>query len=223
MALPKPSDFDNLLRSFSFVGRLTAGVDDRGRLIYQGLDPANAARQVNSAVASRFRGMLPPQVIDSAPLVRADFDTRLVDTIARVKIARQPPPPRTTVDANGRVTSIVWTRNPVGDAVDDWAATADGWLAIVRGNDYHVDWIGSNGEKVSSPKLAFDWRRLTDEDKQAKLDSARRILDSVSTSGRSGIPFGGMDLLSGWPEISSMTIKSRPSLLATSWTVTMFG
>jgi len=57
--------------------------------------------------------------------------------------------------------------------VDNWALLSDGSLAIVRGQDYHIDWIDADGKKHSTTKLPFDWRRLTDEDKQKLIDSTR--------------------------------------------------
>jgi len=41
----------------------------------------------------------------------------------------------------------------------------------VRGNDYHVDWIDSDGRRTMSPKLTYDWHRLTDAEKTRLVDS----------------------------------------------------
>ena len=56
---------------------------------------------------------------------------------------------------------------------DDWAILSDGSLAIVRPNDYHIDWVYPDGRRVSTPKMPFDWRRLTDADKQAAKPAGR--------------------------------------------------
>jgi len=50
---------------------------------------------------------------------------------------------------------------------------ADGSIAIVRGHDYHVDFIRPDGTRESAAKMPFDWRRLTDEDKVAFIDSLK--------------------------------------------------
>ncbi len=73
--------------------------------------------------------------------------------------------------------------NPSISPTDSWIVTATGATAIVRSHDYHIDWINADGTKRSTPKMPFDWRRLTDTEKQAKIDSARRIIDSVTARG----------------------------------------
>jgi hypothetical protein len=64
------------------------------------------------------------------------------------------------------------TVNPL-PTVDEFTVLSDGSIAIVRGSDYHVDFIRPDGTKESAPKMPFDWRRLTDEDKVAFLDSLK--------------------------------------------------
>jgi hypothetical protein len=96
------------------------------------------------------------------------------------------------------VTTIV---QPV-PTEDSWSVLSDGTIAFVRGRDYHVDWILPDGTKRSTDKLPFDWKRLTDEDKQHLIDSARVVRDSLvairnrrvngpATSGRAGDVGGG--------------------------------
>jgi hypothetical protein len=67
-------------------------------------------------------------------------------------------------------------------SVDEWAGLPDGTIGIVRGRDYHVDWIHTDGTKSSSPKLPFEWKRLTDADKQRLVDSTRAAIDSLDAS-----------------------------------------
>jgi hypothetical protein len=57
--------------------------------------------------------------------------------------------------------------------VDEWSVLSDGSVAFVRGQDYHIDWICADGTTTSTPKLPFDWKRLTDEDKHRLVDSTR--------------------------------------------------
>jgi hypothetical protein len=95
--------------------------------------------------------------------------TRQVDTIAALRnaLAKRFVTAR---DQNGRgtITSYV---NPML-AGDEWALLSDGTIAIVRGHDYHVDWISPDGAKSSTAKLPFDWKRLSDADKMRVRDSA---------------------------------------------------
>ncbi|MDB4878522.1 MAG: hypothetical protein JWM41_4968 [Gemmatimonadetes bacterium] len=115
------------------------------------------------------------RVADSTLILRADLDSRQVDVIGAKHTAgsanRSDPP------ENGKrvVTSII---QPV-PTEDSWSVLSDGTVAFVRGRDYHVDWIFPDGTKSSTEKLAFDWKRLTDEDKQKLVDSARVVYDSL--------------------------------------------
>jgi hypothetical protein len=73
------------------------------------------------------------------------------------------------------VNPIPWT--------DDWTIHMDGSIAILRSQDYHLDWIGVDGTKSQTPKMPYDWRKLTDEDKQRLTDSTKKHYDSLSTAG----------------------------------------
>ena len=115
----------------------------------------------------------PPTMPDSAPLIRGDFDRRSADTIAWVGIPKTKI--ATTTGANGSVTLRAMI-TPLA-FVDDWAMLGDGTIAILRGRDYHIDWINADGMRWSSPKMPFDWRRLTDDDKAAIVDSTRQALE----------------------------------------------
>jgi hypothetical protein len=71
---------------------------------------------------------------------------------------------------------------------DDWAILPDGTIALVRGRDFHVDWVGPQGI-TSAPKIPFDWERFTDEAKVAFIDSSRVALEKARASGQ--FNFGG--------------------------------
>jgi hypothetical protein len=60
---------------------------------------------------------------------------------------------------------------------------SDGSLALVRGHDYHVDWVRSDGGTSSSAKMPFDWKRLADGDKERIIDSTRAKLDTAIANG----------------------------------------
>lgn len=114
------------------------------------------------------------QLPDSAPIVRADFDTRRVDTVAHVRMPKQQRTER-TMAATGAVASTKVLVTPAS-IVDDWTMTSDGTVTIVRGQDDHIDWIALDGTMSSTPKMAFDWRRMTNEEKQRLADSATKSL-----------------------------------------------
>lgn len=161
MSAPKPSDL-------RFLASASSGVDAQGNLIYRA--PMIVTRSASSVPSAPGTAPAIPQPPDSASIVRANFETRMVDTIGRVK-TQSGSRMNMTQGPDGKMNAIM-TINPIA-TVDEWAVLSDGTLAFVRGHDYHVDWIKPDGRRFSSPKLPFDWKRLTDEDKQALIDSAR--------------------------------------------------
>ncbi len=158
MSAPRASDL-------KFLASGASGADKDGNLVYRGVQPAAENHSHTPGEASR-----PEERPDSAPIVRASFETRTVDTLGRVKApisARS----SMTMDASGKMVFRMMI-NPLV-TVDEWAVLSDGTVAFVRGHDYHVDLIRPDGTKISTPKLPFDWKRLTDEDKQALIDSSK--------------------------------------------------
>lgn len=143
---------------------------------------------------------------DTVPLVRFDLKSRKLDTLAFLKI----PVTRVSMspDDAGK-TEILVTVNPLPVA-DDWALMADGSIAVLRSSDYHIDWIRADGSRDATPKTPFDWKRMSDDEKSAFLDSARASLEALrkkaaggglaaeaAAMGLTGIPgvggFGGGD------------------------------
>ena len=163
MALPRPRDAMFLAQP---VGFGTPQVDTKGRLVYRGVIITPPKPREPGAPFS----FTMPEQPDSAPIVRADFDTRKVDTIATIK-ALKPGKMSMDPDKEGNMAMKI-TINPL-DTGDEWAMITDGSLAIVRAHDYHIDWLDADGTKRSSAKMPFDWKRLTDEQKQLKVDSLR--------------------------------------------------
>lgn len=113
--------------------------------------------------------------VDSTSLVRADLDARTVDVVGMLRSTGGRNRPDAPINGRRVVTSII---QPV-PTEDSWTVLSDGTLAIVRGEDYHVDWVLPDGTKSSTAKLPFDWKRLTDAEKQHMIDSARVVWDSL--------------------------------------------
>jgi hypothetical protein len=133
-------------------------VDHKGRFI------ANGGTRIRNGV-----------VADSTMILRADLESRKIDTVGVVhhqsgRLRNDPPE-----DGKRVVTSII---QPVRTE-DAWSVLSDGTIAFVRGQDYHVDWLLPDGTKSATTKLPFDWKRLTDADKQKLVDSARVVWDSL--------------------------------------------
>ncbi|MEO7997233.1 MAG: hypothetical protein ABI852_07285 [Gemmatimonadaceae bacterium] len=134
-----------------------------------------------------------PVMPDSAPILRGNFNTRSADTVAWLRIPKM----RITVTpiAGGGVT-LSPVVNPLAN-IDDWTALPDGTIAVLRGQDYHLEWYDNKGARSISPKMPFDWKRITDEEKAAIVDSTKRaqekaVITAEGTAGGHGAaPAGG--------------------------------
>jgi hypothetical protein len=150
LAMPNQRDLALLRR---------VGVDDHGRIIFMAFQPVTRAPAAG----------VPPALSESAPLLRADLVTRTTDTIAWVARPMQRFDIWTLMTRVHRELSF-WQPDPL-KSIDEWAVLSDGSLAMLRGHDYHIDWLRSDGTRESTPKLPFDWKPLTDADKQRLIDT----------------------------------------------------
>ena len=164
----------------------TPGFDARGRLAY--FQPVMMIMQGTTPTS----GTLNLQPPDSALVVRFDFASRTLDTVGAIRIPRT----RTTMsrDDSGRPTGITVSAIPAA-TVDDWAVTSDGAIAILRGRDYHVDWLAPAGGWTSTPRMAFAWERLDDDLKNRLLDSTvaavQVLMDSTFARQQRALAAGG--------------------------------
>jgi hypothetical protein len=143
------------------LGARSSGVDDKGRILFQGFPPLI---RPNMTVAERVAALSR----DSVAIMRVDLDSRHLDTLAFAKQGG-------ITALLGRVddkSPVRFSRMPV-EIVDVWGVLSDGSVGIVRGHDYHIDWIHADGTRHSTPQLPFDWKRITDEEKQRLIDSTR--------------------------------------------------
>ncbi|MGH7467915.1 MAG: hypothetical protein ACRENP_07995 [Longimicrobiales bacterium] len=123
-----------------------------------------------------------PAFPDSIPVMRYDPATHRHDTLAFVAV-----PPR-RVNAS---TSSAGPRTVVGvtspfDPVDDWTVLPDGRLIIVRTADYHVEIMGSNGQRVVGKSVPFTSFPVTGEDKERWRAARRNVRPTFL--GRDGQP-----------------------------------
>jgi hypothetical protein len=110
------------------------------------------------------------QFVDSAPIYRIDLATRARETLSYIAIPKQAP--SMVRNAAGRPTGLAVLTNPM-PLVDDWALMPDGRVAVVRGADYHVDWLELDGRWVETGKIPYHWERLDDDAKARVIDSTR--------------------------------------------------
>lgn len=162
-----PKQSDNVYFSGSTYG--VPGFDVRGRLYYR-------SQLRGPVLPSITPGMRDTLIVspDSAPIIRADFETRTLDTIARVRV----PVNANRIGSSGKGGfSMMRIVDPL-PLDDEWAYFPDGTVAVVRGQDYHIDWYHPDGTHTATPRMPFDWRRLSDADKQRIVDSVQHAADS---------------------------------------------
>ena len=182
MSPPRPND----LGFMGGNGSGNPGFDAAGNLLYRAtIMPAFTAPVAGKPYEA-------PVMPDSAPILRGNFNTRSADTVAWLRIPKM----RITVTpiAGGGVT-LSPVVNPLAN-IDDWTTLPDGTIAVLRGQDYHIEWFYNDGTHSSSPKMPFDWKRITDEEKAAIVDSAKRAVVraaqiSADENGGHGAAAGG--------------------------------
>lgn len=122
------------------------------------------------------RGGQGAQQPDSVPVVRANFDTRKADSVAWLKVPKSETAMTRGEDGSMRMTVKI---NPLPQG-DDWALLSDGTVAVVRVLDYHVDYFTTDGKVVSSERLPFDWKRISDDDKNKMVDSLKTMAKAIT-------------------------------------------
>lgn len=176
MSIPRPNDAQALIGGPNG----NPGFDAQGRLVYRAPPQIRfggppGGRPGEGGQRPTGTAMVMPDFPDTQAVIRVELATRKVDTVGFVKVPR--PKMNVTQDTAGRmqVSPVI---NPL-PATDDWAILADGSIAFLRGIDYHVDWVRTDGSRESSGKLPFQWRHLSDSDKVAFIDSAKTAMEKV--------------------------------------------
>ena len=170
------------------------GFDPKGKLVYRA--PPNFFRGPPPGGGSGNGLPQIPTPPDSAALVRFDLGTRKPDTATFFKTPKINLTITRSADGGIRVNSVV---NPLPQG-DDWALLPDGTIALVRTKDYHVDWLNTDGTVTASPKIPFQWERLSDEAKVAFIDSAKIAIEKARASGQILVTGGPQMVLRGGPD-----------------------
>lgn len=168
MSIPRANDI-GMMAQWGEAG--IPGIDSKGRLIYHGTFSAKPA------LKNPDKPWLPgiPQQADSSPVVRADFDTRKIDTLVVLKNSLGAPFKALEEDKDGNVFMRMYV-NLLG--VDDqFAVLSDGTAAVLSVHDYHLEFADPDGTRRSAAKMPFDWKPLTDADKQRMRDSVAPDLE----------------------------------------------
>ncbi len=185
MSVPRPEDAMSLLGGPNG----TPALDAQGRLVYRSQQAFRMGMPAPARGAGGGEGGMPPMPTfpDTLPLVRLTLATRKLDTVAFLKV--QKINMSMNRDENGRI-SVSTIINPM-QVVDDWAVLPDGRIAIVRGKDYHLEWIDGDGRTTAQSKLPFAWRRMDDSMKVAFIDSTRVAMEKVRERQMANIRAGG--------------------------------
>ncbi len=131
--------------------------------------PTGNSAQITVNGERRTRSFNQRNLPDSLPILRANFDTRKVDTVTFMRVTNPQFEMKATEDGG---TQVSVKMNPLPQN-DDWALMADGTVAVVRVLDYRIDWIKADGTIERSAPLPFDWKRITDEEKDRMVDSLK--------------------------------------------------
>lgn len=213
MSVPRPGDAGSLIGGPNG----TPGFDAQGRLVYRGAmsfgrggrgdgggrgegrggrgegrggegrGARGGERGGQPGGPGGFPGFQMPEFPDSLAIVRISLATRKLDTAGFVKIPKQNVSVGQGVD--GRI-SVMTTIDPM-PIVDDWAVTADGRVALLRGRDYRLEFVGADGTVESSHKLPFAWRQLSDSAKEAFIDSTRTAMEKLREQALARMQAGG--------------------------------
>ncbi len=144
-----------------------AATDPKGRMLYRTVRSQRESFDGYQATSKTTLRVQP----DSGPILRADFDKRTVDTIGMIRV----PLLKYAIVTGPNFQMNFNVLNPL-PVSDEWTMLPDGTIAIVRAQDYHMDWLTPDGKLSSSPKMPFDWKRLEVEDKQKLIDSVKKEL-----------------------------------------------
>jgi hypothetical protein len=168
------------------------GIDKQGRLLYQGL-----------AFTMGSTGIV---FGDSAPVLRYDFKSKKIDTLA---FARMTAPKMQMGRGAAGSAGSVRVGAPAFPVVDEWGLLPDGRVAIVRGKNYRVDYVG--GVKNTTAAVPYEPVKVTDADKEAMRDSlkkAREVMkktigELAASRGAKAdqIPSFQLDEPSDWPAV----------------------
>lgn len=164
------------------------GLDAKGRLVYRGgLTLGRPPAAPGGAGGGRAAGGGPipfiPDFPDSSAIVRVDLTSRKLDTAGFYKI----PKTKMNVVQTDKGVTMTSEMNPM-PLIDDWAVLADGSIAIVRGQDYHVDFVNADGSISAGTKVAYDWQHLSDDDKVAVIDSAKKAMEAAQAAAANAPP-----------------------------------
>jgi len=146
-------------------------VDARGRLY------GSSSMMVRGAGGGTAGGS------DSVPIRRLDPATSTVDTAAWVRAAAGGAG-GVTVRSGGGSFQVQTGLRPYAPQ-DGWAVAPDGRIAVVRPDDYRVEWI-ANGERTAGPPMPYTPVTIGKAEKEEWADAMAGATMMIRTSGGPG-------------------------------------
>ena len=146
------------------------GVDNQGRIYFQGVMRDPGAGRADSGVVLRY-----------------DRTSEAIDTVAKVKLAE------VKVTSSGSANNRSMSMSPVPLSPDDqWGVGPDGRVAIARMADYHLEWLAPGGATARGAAASWKPVPIRDADKNEwAADMAGGLSIMVSNdNGRMSVRMG---------------------------------
>lgn len=152
--------------------------DNRGRL-YASSMSIQGTRSGSGGAAMQFP--------DSVGIVRVDArDKSARSEITRIRFRVSGKP---EMQVSGGGSTVKYTMAFPGlVASDAWTVFPDGRVAIIRGAQYTVEFVGSDGKRSPPVKIDYERIKVTDEDKKAEMDEAKREIAEQQKAMRKVVP-----------------------------------
>ncbi|HEV8364234.1 MAG TPA: hypothetical protein VGQ52_12005 [Gemmatimonadaceae bacterium] len=151
--------------------------DSRGR-VYGSAMPIKAAQSGSGAKL---------QIPDTIGVVRVD--ARDKDKGSRTEITRVRVRSTGTPEMQRSGNTLKYTMAFPGLVASDvWTVFPDGRVAIVRGGPYTVEFIAADGKKSTPFGVPYERFKVTDDDKKAELEAAKREMGDQQKAVQKMIP-----------------------------------
>jgi hypothetical protein len=180
--------------------------DARGRLLFSSGGTRGTVAPPSFAAGTRMS-------VDFAVMFGYDLVRHTLDTVfwVRADTTYTPPsavrPPR---PGESPFADLYRTRE-LFPTVTEQTVMSDGTIAIVRGLDYHIDWVSATGVVTSSPRISHEWKRLTDTDKKRMADSMASVRDTANKNTLAALAPGSIPLYDAVGRIVTWSVPSRTS------------
>lgn len=126
------------------------------------------------------------QLPDSVTIVRMELrDQKARTELAKVRFPTSGKPEMKPLSQTAFKLSMAY---PGLVASDAWTVFPDGRVAIVRGGSYTVEFIAADGKRSAPVRVAYDPIKVTDVDRKAEMDTARRQMEEQTKAMKKMMP-----------------------------------